>query len=90
MTETLVFDFDAVTPRMMLDFKEKTGLDVLSLAGDGVDVSEMPVEAIAGMVWLAMRMSGRPDATWDEALDTPLSTLAFDEDDDTADPTTAS
>lgn len=88
----LTFDFDAVTPRMMVEFREHVGTSLLSLVGaDGtVDMATMPDEALAGMIWLAMRMNGNPDATFDEALDTPFSALSFDDDEVEPDPTSAS
>lgn len=88
----LTFDFDSVTPRMLLDFKRETGESLFSLVeGGGVDLSALTEEAIAGFVWLALRMSGRPDATYDDALDTPFTSLNFaDAGDAELDPTSAS
>lgn len=87
----LTFDFDAVTPRMMVEFREHVGVSLMSLVSNGeVDMSAMPDEAVAGMIWLALRMSGQPDATFDQALDTPLSSLSFGGDEVTPDPTPAS
>lgn len=87
MAETLTFDFDAVTPRMLVDFKRETGVELMSLISEtGVDMSTMAAETIAGMIWLALRMSGKPDATFDDALDVPFSALAFAEE-QPADPT---
>lgn len=84
---TLTFDFDAVTPRMLVDFKVATGVSLLSLVPDdgAFSLASVPEEAIAGIVWLALRMSGRPDATFDEALDTPFAALSL-EDAASADP----
>lgn len=81
-TETLTFNFDAITPRMMMDFRSETGTSIMDLATEEgvVDMSSVSPEVMAGIVWLALRMSGRPDATWDEALDTPFASLEFDED----------
>lgn len=70
----LTFDMDAVTPRMMVDFQEATGRNLMELAGTELDPSEDP-KVLAGVIWIAMRMSGNPDATFDEALDTPFTTL---------------
>ncbi len=92
MAEKLTFDFDAVTPRMLVDFKRETGVSLMSLVSDtgDIDLGTLPEEALAGMIWLAMRMGGQPDATFDEALDTPFSALELAEDDGTAaDPTPA-
>lgn len=77
MADTLDFDFDAVTPRMLLDFKEKTGVPLFSVVDEKgeVDFTNLSEEIVAGFMWLALRMSGHPDATWDEALDTPLARL---------------
>lgn len=79
MADALNFDFDAVTPRMLVDFKEKTGADLLTVfdgAAEGqMDLSKLDSLVLAGIIWVAMRMSGYPEATWDEALDTPLSRL---------------
>lgn len=80
MAEGLTFDFDAVTPRMLVEFKRETGVELMSFVSEaGVDMATLPAEAIAGMVWLAMRMSGTPDATFEEALDVPFSSLSFAE-----------
>lgn len=86
---SLSFDFDQVTPRMLLDFKKQTGTALMSLVDDKGDLNmaDLSEEQIAGFVWLALRMSGTPDATWDEALDTPFTSLSFEEDE--ADPTSA-
>lgn len=102
MTDKLTFDFDAVTPRMLVDFKAKTGTSLMSLVnGDEddadsepgeieFDLSKMDEELIAGFIWLALRMSGKPDATWDEALDTPFTSLDFVDEDGEPDPSSAS
>lgn len=96
MAETLKFDFDAVTPRMLVDFKRETGIELMALVvGGSLDIATMPAEATAGLVWLAMRMSGNPDATYEEALDTPFTALEMDtepdpETDPETDPTPAS
>lgn len=90
MTDKLTFDFDAVTPRMLVDFKKQTGTSLMSLVeDDGLDLSSLDEELIAGFIWLALRMSGQPDATWDQALDTPFTALEFAEDVE-PDPTNAS
>ena len=90
MSDSLTFDFDAVTPRMLIDFKAKTGHSLMGLVGaDGnIDMANMDEELIAGFIWLSLRMSGRPDATWDDALDTPFTSLDFAEADE-PDPTNA-
>lgn len=91
MTDTLTFDFDAVTPRMLIDFKAKTGVALMSLVSGGeFDMSVMSEEVVAGMIWLALRMGGKPDATWDEALDTPFTALNLGGEPVEPDPTTAS
>lgn len=90
MVDAMTFDFDAVTPRMLVEFKRETGVELMSLVGEGgLNMAAMPSEAIAGVVWLALRMSGKPDATFDEALDIPFSSLTFAEDPE-PDPTHAS
>lgn len=77
VVETLNFDMDAVTPRMLVDFKAKTGVSLMSFAAEGgLDMGSMTEECIAGVIWLALRMGGKPDTTWDEALDTPFTSLA--------------
>lgn len=84
------FDFDKVTPRMLVDFKEKTGTSLMALTAGGkqeLDLASMDETTVAAFIWIALRMSGRPDATWDEALDTPFSELDLDVDED---PTNAS
>lgn len=87
----ITFDFDKVTPRMLLDFKAHTGKSLLALVGDGdIDITEMDEEVIVGFIWLSLRMSDRPDATWDEALDTPFTSLSFAGDEEPPDPTSAS
>lgn len=79
--DVLAFDFDRVTPRMLMDFKKHTGTSLMSLAsnGDEIDLATMDETLIAGFVWLALRMGGQPEATWDEACDTPFLALTFDE-----------
>lgn len=90
MTDPLTFDFDAVTPRMLVDFKAKTGVDLMSIVdGDGFEISGQSPEVLAGFIWLALRTSGKPDTTWNEALDTPFSQLQFADPDGDADPTSA-
>lgn len=88
---TPTFDFDQVTPRMLVDFKAKTGTSLFALVGDAgeVDLNGLPEEALAGFIWLALRMSGQPDVTWDEALDTPFTQLQFADADGDVDPTSA-
>lgn len=88
----LTFDIDSITPRMMVDFKRETGRSVMDLIEKGLDLQTLDELCLAGVIWLALRMSGRPDATFDEALDTPFSVLdAVDASggDDAADPTPA-
>ena len=90
LSDKLNFDFDAVTTRMLVDFKRETGVSLMSLVTDGqFNLDNVPEEALAGMIWLALRMDGHPDATFDEALDTPFSSLEFSEG-EAADPTPAS
>lgn len=91
VSDKLSFDFDAVTTRMLVDFKRETGVSLMSLVGDKgeIDLENVPEEALAGFIWLAMRMDGHPDATFDEALDVPFSRLEFSEETE-ADPTSAS
>lgn len=90
MADALTFDFDAVTPRMLIDFKDKTGTDLMSLAdGDAFDLAEQTPEVLAGFIWLALRTSGNPETTWDEALDTPFTALQFADPEDAPDPTSA-
>lgn len=84
------FDLDLVTPRMLVDFKDKTGQNLLPLFRDGeFQIADLEPEALTGLIWIALRMSGQPDATWDQALDTPFQSLEFAEDGD-EDPTKAS
>lgn len=86
----ITLDFDKITTRMLLDFKEKTGTSLMSMidgAGE-IDITSMSEETIAGCIWLALRASGSPDATWDEALDMPFTSLQFAEGEQ--DPTNAS
>ena len=92
MSDKLTFDFDAVTPRMLLDFKDKTGQSLMGLIGtDGaMNLDDLSEEMIAGIIWLSLRMSGRHDATWDDALDTPFTALDFGEEPAALDPTSAS
>lgn len=91
MADTLTFDFDQVTPRMLIDFKAKTGTSLLGLLDDDGDLAltDVPEEAMAGLIWLALRMSGNPETTWDEALDTPFQSLQFADADGDVDPTSA-
>lgn len=75
----LTFDFDSLTGRMLEDFERKTGVSLLAMAGDKneLDLSSMPMTAISGIIWLALKMSGYPDATYDDARDIPLAKLSF-------------
>jgi hypothetical protein len=78
MASPLDFDFDALTPRLLIDFKEKTGKGLMSLVDDdgNVPLGDMDELLVAGFIWIALRMNGNPDATWDQALDTPLASLS--------------
>lgn len=90
VSDKLNFNFDAVTTRMLVDFKRETGVSLMSLVKGGqFTLEDVPEEALAGFIWLAMRMDGHPDATFDEALDIPFSRLELSEEDE-ADPTSAS
>lgn len=92
MAQELQFDFDQITTRMLIDFKEKTGTSLMSLIDDAgeIDMANMSEEMIAGCIWLALRMSDNPDATWDDALDMPFTALQFVGEEDETDPTNAS
>lgn len=81
MADPLTFDFDSVTPRMLVDFEDKVGQSLTSFLSDKgtLDMLDMPSAALCGFVWLSLRMSGQPDATWDDALDTPFASLEFAE-----------
>lgn len=89
MADKLTFDFDAVTSRMLIEFKERTGSSLMAVADDkgDFDLRSMDEKLIAGFIWLALRMSGKPDATWDDALDTPFTSLEFSREE--PDPTSA-
>lgn len=86
--ETLSFDANLITPRMLVDFKRETGASLMAILDEGFDLSGLPEEVVAGVIWIALRMSGQPDATFDDALDTPITALAFEEADE-VDPTSA-
>ena len=88
----LTFDFDQVTTRMLVDFKDKTGTSLMALVDDDgeVDLTSLSEELIAGFIWLSMRMSGQPEATWDDALDVPIANVDFSDGEDDEDPTNAS
>lgn len=74
----LQFDIDSVTPRMLVDFHEKTGTDLMKLfSGESFNTADLDALQLAGLVWLALRMNGQPQATWDDALDTPITSLGF-------------
>lgn len=88
MTTQLTFDIEAVTTRMLVDFKRETGVEFMSVAEQGIDPSKMEAVVLAGVIWLAMRMSGHPDATFDDALDVPITSLEMG--DVPEDPTKAS
>lgn len=94
MTDAVKFDLDQVTPRMLIEFKEHTGESLLSMVDgldDEIDLTDVSEEVIAGFIWLGMRMSGNPDATFNDALDTPFTALDFTDDGDVPeDPTNAS
>lgn len=87
----MVFNFDQVTPRMLVDFKNATGVSLLSMMGEdgSLNLGEASEECIAGIVWLSLRMSGHPDATFDDALDTPFVSIVGSEPQE-PDPTNAS
>jgi len=87
----VTFDVDKLTPRLLGEFAEQTGVELMSLvdkAGE-IDMQRLGSKELAGCIWLAMRTSGRDDATFEQALDTPLSALTFS-DDEEPDPTPAS
>ena len=78
--EELQFDLDTVTPRMLVEFMAHTGVNLLSLVNasgelDMADIAALDPKVLAGIVWLSLKMSGHPDATFDEALDVPLASL---------------
>lgn len=86
----LTFDVERITPRMMVDFKRETGVEVMGLIETGIDLATLDALLLAGLIWLALRMGDRPDATFDDALDTPFVALDFgDEEAADADPTSA-
>lgn len=70
----LAFNLDGCTPRMLLDFREKAGVSLMSFvdAEGGLDLSSLTEEAIAGVVWLALRMKD-PATTYEQALDVPFT-----------------
>lgn len=76
-TPPIPFDLDAVTPRMLIDFREATGVSLMALVDEELelDLKAIPEEAIGGVVWLALRMGGQPEATYEEALDTPFTRI---------------
>lgn len=81
---TVAFDFDAVTTRMLIDFKRETGASLLELVDEetgALNLDGVAEEVVGGVIWLGLRMSGRPDATYDEALDIPVTALDFTEED---------
>lgn len=91
VVEPLPFDLDAVTPRMLIDFKRETGVSLMSLV-DGeleLDIKTVPEEAIAGIVWLALRMGDDPDVSFEAALDTPFTRVLAAAEVDAEDPTSA-
>lgn len=90
MADELTFNVDALTPRMLLEFKEKTGQNLMVLMDQDVDLNTAEPEIVAGFIWCAMRMGPNPDATWDDALDTPLASLDFGGEAPEPDPTQAS
>lgn len=83
-------DFNQVTPRMLVDFKEKTGQELMALLDDAgeIDMASMDSLVLTGLVWMALRTSGQSDASWDDALDTPITALQVGEDAE-EDPTSA-
>ena len=62
---------------MLVDFKRVTGSNLTEIAA--MDPSTLEPEVLAGLIWLAMRMSGQPDATYDDALDIPFTSLDLGE-----------
>jgi hypothetical protein len=88
----LELDFDRVTPRMLIEFKERTGVALMSLAGeDGqFDLESLSGELVAGIIWISLRTGARPEATWEDALDTPLVSLMATSEVAAEDPTSAS
>lgn len=84
----LTFDFDKVTPRMLDDFERESGSSLFSfMDGDDIDLTKLSGKALAGVIWLALRTSGQPDATFDQAMDTPVTSIQMA---DEPDPTNAS
>lgn len=69
----LAFDMDGVTPRMLIDFREATGTSLMSFVSeDGeLDLSAVTEEALAGVVWLQLRMTDA-EVTYEQALDVPF------------------
>lgn len=78
-TKVLTFDMDAVTPRMLVDFKAHTGHNLFDVIKDDepIDLERMDPILVAGFIYIALRMGGNPDATFDEALDMPLTKLTL-------------
>jgi hypothetical protein len=77
-TASVGFDLGQVTGRMLIDFRVATGMSLMSFvdADEGeLDISSLTEEALVGVIWLGLRMSGRPDATFDDALDIPFDAL---------------
>lgn len=73
MPDKFAFDFDKVTSRMLDDFERETGTSLFEfMVADGLDVSKLSGKSLAGVIWLAMRTSGQPDATFEDAMDTPV------------------
>lgn len=77
---------EMVTGRMLKEFADHTGESLLTLGeqwgkSDGeIDISSLDVDVLVGLIWLAMKMSGSPDATWEDALDESIVNLVFDVD----------
>lgn len=92
MTDKYTFDDEGLTGEMLEDFEEITGTSFFSFAdptSGEIDMSNFSGKAMSALMWLAMRMSGLPDATFDEARKEPLGKLALGEEAE-VDPTDAS
>ena len=78
MAGKYTFDPDALTGELMEDFAEHVGAELFSFMGENgeLDRRNLTGKAMSGVMWVAMRMSGRDDVTWEEARRTPFAELA--------------
>jgi hypothetical protein len=59
----------AMTPNEMRALKEHTGRSLQELIGGDAEDMDLAPDRIQAMVWVALRRTGHPDVTWQQAGD---------------------